>query len=404
MFPMKKSEDRMKSYRIVFLAVLFALSMTAAYAVTGPDGQPYYAAWRNGPPVDPSFFPIAVWLQDPADAAKYKEIGVNVYVGLWQGPTEEQLETLKKAGMLTVCHFNDVGYKHVNDQLIIGWMHGDEPDNAQRPIVNGVWSPPILPSKIVEDYHSIKEQDSSRPVFLNLGQAVSWNNYIGRGVRRNCPEDYPEYAKGADIVSFDVYPAVTSYPDVNGKLWIVARGVERLKAWTNNMKPVWNCIETTRIRAEKRATTEEVRSEVWMSIVSGSSGLIYFVHEWNPETDSRRLLNDEEMRLAVADINAQIHRLAPVINSPTVLFGAEATCSNPEARVKTMVKRYKGEVWLFACSMRRVATDVSFLVSGVGENASVEAVDEGRTLSAENGSFGDSFEPYGVHIYRITDK
>jgi hypothetical protein len=34
---------------------------------------------------DPSFFPIAVWLQDPSRAPAYKEIGINVYVGLWKG-------------------------------------------------------------------------------------------------------------------------------------------------------------------------------------------------------------------------------------------------------------------------------------------------------------------------------
>ncbi len=39
----------------------------------------------------PAIFPIAVWLQDPANAAKYKSAGINVYVGLWQGPTEEQI-------------------------------------------------------------------------------------------------------------------------------------------------------------------------------------------------------------------------------------------------------------------------------------------------------------------------
>ena len=43
------------------------------------------------PLADPQFFPIAVWLQDPSNAAKYRDIGINVYVGLWKGPTEAQL-------------------------------------------------------------------------------------------------------------------------------------------------------------------------------------------------------------------------------------------------------------------------------------------------------------------------
>lgn len=43
--------------------------------------------WSRGPSEDPGDFPIAVWLQDPRNAARYKELGINVYVGLWKGPT-----------------------------------------------------------------------------------------------------------------------------------------------------------------------------------------------------------------------------------------------------------------------------------------------------------------------------
>ena len=54
--------------------------------------------------------------------------------------------------------------------------------------------------------------------------------------------------------------------------------------------------------------------------------------------------------------------------------------------------------------MRRVATDASFLVSGVGDAATVEVRDEGRSLPVESGSFEDSFKPYEVHIYRFPGK
>src|SRR2546423_7241734 len=61
--------------------------------------QSKYVRWKNGPPTDPKFFPIAVWLQSPKNAARYKAAGINTYVGLWRGPTEEQLQGLKDAGM-----------------------------------------------------------------------------------------------------------------------------------------------------------------------------------------------------------------------------------------------------------------------------------------------------------------
>src|SRR3954454_21742163 len=80
---------------------------------------------------DPDVFPIAVWLQNPARAADYQAIGINVYVGLWRGPTDDQLAELKKHGMRVICAQNDVGRKHLDDPTVVGWMHGDEPDNAQ---------------------------------------------------------------------------------------------------------------------------------------------------------------------------------------------------------------------------------------------------------------------------------
>ena len=46
---------------------------------------------------DPSFFPIAVWLQSPGKAPQYKAAGINTYVGLWRGPTEEQERTSETA-------------------------------------------------------------------------------------------------------------------------------------------------------------------------------------------------------------------------------------------------------------------------------------------------------------------
>src|SRR5213592_4477897 len=68
--------------------------------------QSKYARWKNGPPADPNFFPIAVWLQSPKNAARYKAAGINVYVAVWRGPTEEQLQTLKEAGLRLICAQN----------------------------------------------------------------------------------------------------------------------------------------------------------------------------------------------------------------------------------------------------------------------------------------------------------
>lgn len=223
---------------------------TGPYSVEVPPG--HYLAWVKGPSNKESFFPIAVWLQDPANAKRYQEAGINLYIGLWQGPTEKQLAALKDAGMKVICEQNAVGLKHLDDPTIVAWMHGDEPDNAQSLPGGKGYGPPIKPEKIAEDYERIRKADPSRPVMLNLGQGVAWDNWHGRGVRTNHPEDYSEYMKGGDIISFDIYPVAHDKPEVKNNLWFVAQGVERLVKWGEGRKIVWNCIECTRISARRK--------------------------------------------------------------------------------------------------------------------------------------------------------
>ena len=54
-----------------------------------------------------------------------------------------------------------------------------------------------------------------------------------------------------------------------------------------------------------------------MSLVHGSRGLIYFVHQFKPKFNEHALLDDPEMLAAVTAINRQIRELAPVLNSPS---------------------------------------------------------------------------------------
>jgi hypothetical protein len=375
---------------------LFPASSFGAEGASSP-----YVAWKMGFPTSASFFPIAVWLQDPSDAQRYKAAGINTYVGLWKGPTETQLADLSAAGMKLICAQNATARKHLDDPVIIGWMHGDEPDNAQSLGGSKGYGPPIPASSIIEDYLKIRTADPSRPAMLNLGQGVAWDGYYGRGVRTNHPEDYPEYIRGCDLVSFDIYPVAHSHPQVSSNLWYVAQGVERLVKWAGGQKVVWNCIECTRIESQHKATPNQVRSEVWMSLIHGSMGLIYFVHEWQPKFDEAALLHDPEMLRAVTAINLQITVLAPVLNSPTVSDAVTVSSSDPQVPVAAMLKRHGGASYLFAVAMRSGDTTATFTLKGLAGEMKVEVLGEDRSFTARGGAFSDAFQAWAVHCYRI---
>ncbi len=364
--------------------------------------QPAEQKWTNGLPDDPDHFPIAVWLQAPRNASKYKEIGINLFVGLWEGPTEAQLKELEKAGMPVICDQNELALANLDRKIIVGWMHGDEPDNAQLKPTGKGYDPPILPSVIQTDYQRIQKADPTRPILLNLGQSVVLDKWVGRGTRTNHPEDYPEYVKGADIVSFDIYPATHSDPAVLGQLWMVAEGVDRLRKWTDDKKNVWTCIETTRISNKNvKPTPHQVEAEVWMSIIHGSRGLIYFAHTFVPQTIETGLLADKEMVAAVKQINAQVTSLAAVINSPAPKATAMVQSSDPKTPISSMTREYKGDTYIFAVAMRDHPTTATFKLAGI-KDASVEVIGTDRKIPVTKGHFQDDFQPYDVRLYKIT--
>jgi hypothetical protein len=358
-----------------------------------------YAQWKFGPSPDANTFPIAVWLQDPRNAAKYKAAGINIYMGLWEGPTEAQLAALKAAGMPVICDQNPVALKHKDDPIIVGWMHGDEPDNAQALPNDKGYGPPVKPEKIMADYQKLKAADSTRPIFLNLGQGVAWDGWYGRGTRTNHPEDYPEYVKGSDIASFDIYPVVHDKKEVQGKLEFVAKGVERLVQWTGGKKPVWNCIECTRIQSDRKPTPAQVKTEVWMALIHGSQGLVYFVHEWKPKFNEHALLDDPEMLKAVTEINKEIQSVAVALNSPAAA-DVKVVTTPADVPVAAVFKRHAGGMNVFAVAMRPAAVKAVFKVPAPTVTKA-EVLGENRSIKVTGGQFEDTFEPYAVHLYRL---
>ena len=348
---------------------------------------------------DENFFPLAVWVQNPNNAERFKAAGVNTYVGLWRGPTEEHLAKLKAAGMKIVPSQNQTGLAHKDDTNIIAWLQGDEPDNAQSLGEGKGWGPPIPPEKVIERYQKMRAADPTRPVVLNLGQGVAWDNWIGRGVRRNHPEDYVEYVKGGDIVSFDIYPATHDHADIKGKLEFVGKGVERLKKWAGADREVWNCVEA-KLAKDSRVTPHQLRAEVWMSIIHGSRGIIYFVHQFEPVFREASVFEDADLLKAFSAINKQITSLAPVLNSAETL-PIETVTKAESGPVAALAKKRGADIYVFAMAMADKKTEATLKVKEASGNYDIEVLEEGRRIE-KVAAISDTFEPYQVHLYKMT--
>jgi hypothetical protein len=283
-------------------------------------------------------------------------------------------------------------------------MHGDEPDNAQMNRKTRKYDPCVDPAIIIKSYGEIKKNDPSRPVYINLGQGVSYLNYIGRGECRGDIDKYKistnGYLKGCDIASFDIYPVNNRDAETQNNLWYVPKGIDSLISWSNNSKPVWCWIECTKIaeRNPRKPTTSEVKSEVWMALIHGAKGFGYFCHSFVPPEDEAALLHDTIMLKAVKAINNQVTSLAAMLNSPNTTGYATVSSSNTEVPVDFMTKNNGKENYIFAAGMRCGFTTATFNVTSGNR---VEVLGEGRTINITNGKFSDEFSPYGVHLYKI---
>jgi hypothetical protein len=145
-----------------------------------------------------------------------------------------------------------------------------------------------------------------------------------------------------------------------------------------------------------------VKAEAWMSIIHGSRGIIWFVHQFKPKFNEHALLDDPQMLAAVTALNHQIHDLAPAINSEIT---ADVTVkSNVEqAPIDLMARKQGNATYVFAVGMRNAGAKGTFTVAGSKDGGSVEVIGESRRLTIHERTFEDGFAPYAVHLYKIPE-
>ena len=250
-------------------------------------------------------------------AANYKAIGINTFVGLYEGPTEEQLAALAEQHMFAVAAQNEVGLKSINRTRHQGMDADDEPDNAQ-PIGLGLHGTCIPATEVARRTQEMKNRDPTRPVMINFGQGVANEFWRGRGSCNGDQSYYDIAMQGADILSFDIYPVGSNIPQVKGKLEYVARGVTNLVKRATDGQSVWMAIETTALDPTLRPTAAEVRAEVWMALIHGATGIFYFVHEFKPNFREDAIFRYPDIVEEVTGTNHLIKSLAPVLKSPSI--------------------------------------------------------------------------------------
>jgi hypothetical protein len=370
-----------------------------------------YAGWSRGIPTatDPTFFPIAVWLQGSWHATEMEQLGINLYVGNNAGTDSlaaADLATLKAQGIYAIVGQDSVGLANIDDPTIVGWwMTPDEPDNAQDKSDGGCCDPPVAPATLITRYGAYQAADSTRPIYVGLGQGVAYDGWEGRG--SNAPAE-SGYMPAGDIVDFDIYPYNNCDGDANeqvtcGQFWLNAYGIDRIHQWSTRGQAAWTDIETTTIAAggTHPPTPQQTKSEVWLSLIHGANGIAYFVDTWNPSFREDGIFADSTMTAAVTALNQQIKMLAPELNSADIPNLVSVSSSNTSAPIDLMVKAHGQTLYLFAAISRAGTATGSFTVAGMTGGGVATVVGESRTVAVTAGHFSDTFAANDVHLYEI---
>jgi len=295
----------------------------------------------NGKP----FFPLSSWGQSPQRFPLLRSLGFNSFTS---GKASEYCDAAQQAGGYAIPGF-DARFK--GHAALLAHIQGDEPDEGFR---KGMARQPA--EAVVESYKNMREKDDTRPILLKL-------------------------------------------------IW-VADGVKQLREYAGPKKPVFACIETCKgsrwvsYEQQQDVKPEDTRAEVWMAIIRGATGIIYFTHAWQPTFTEFR--PDAEMQKELKRLNAQITRLTPAILADPAKEHVSITLSGGLAGDVT-ARDHDGSLYLFANNLdvQRNSGTATITIEGLKKGTKVAVIDEGREIVAEEGKFTDEFGPIAVHLYRI---
>ena len=345
--------------------------------------------------VDPGedFFPIAVWQQPTNSFNKWKSRGVNTLMGVPMGNDADAWATSAINNNLYQIRQPRLDISlDVNDPTLLAWMHEDEPDYRKTP-----------PATLAADYAAYKAIDPAKPVLVNFSGGNLLQGTPGRAA-------YEEYMASADWISNDIYP-ITGWDNPE---WIdyslpaaerrnPATAVDRLRQWSGG-KPQWAVIESSNqnlswVPDSRGVTREELRGQLWQSIIHGAKGVVYFPMQIGGfKFDVTPADVAEEMTLQ----NARIQSLAGIINSTPSRAGLTLNFGSP--LLEGTSRRYKGMEYYFVLNMSSTPLDdqaISLPTLGV---PAVGVVGEGRSLIPSGGQIFDDFAPYEMHVYQAGTK
>jgi hypothetical protein len=376
----------------------------------------FYTRFKDGLPSASSFFPIAVWQQQPTrerngkpNAINYRNLGINTFAGLWNFPNDgasaANLSAVKSSGMYALGGGDDgkTGDARtiagmVGNNAWAGFELGDEQDMSTNPSH-------VTPAQVTAQATALHRDAPGRLVYNNFGKAFSLFPWVGAhdetaGLRQYCSQ--------VDVASSDYYastdgyePAGTHTPNFYGK------AIDHVRQLCGPGKPAWGFIETGHPFADQPGNwppystngvinAATIEQAVWSMLAHGANGIVYFVHDFYTGRFTEDGLFDHPQAVAVvARIDAAVRAVAPILNAQRQPKGLLAV--NADATLRADANGW----YVIAAENSGRKRTCTFTVA-VAADRTVQVVGENRTIKANaNGTWSDPFAGWGHHVYKI---
>lgn len=229
------------------------------------------------------------------------------------------------------------------------------------------------------------------------------------------------YNAGTDIVACDIYPvnpgglkhmfALFSdglQGDLNNEhISQVGEYVDKMRRVTGPRRPLfmvlqgfaWEMlVDELERREEKIAypTWAQARFMAFQALIKGANGLVYWGTQTIPEGHPywptlKRVVRE------VADLGAPlVQRTAEA----AVAMDYHELGHSVDDGVQALVKDFQGARYVFTCNADKNPCKAT--LSGLGDWASCEVLNEDRVLPVDGGAVTDLWKRFDVHIYRLT--
>ena len=239
--------------------------------------------------------------------------------------------------------------------------------------------------KVAAAYQWMRKMQKTRPVFITLSSGLMpssamWDKETRKAI-------YPGYVANCDAAGFA--PAADSAMDPAAWLNRVEEGVVELGRLAGAARPVVFWLEVT-----PSLKSAQAREAIWSAIIHGATAIGY-----RRQQGQKPPVPDNEMTMALKQLNEQITRLAPAILGEPSRTRAEMTISNG-AQGRCKATESEGSLFIFAQNIGSASKAV-IRIQGLRAGTDIEALGEGRIIASSPGEFSDDFAPLSDHIYKL---